>query len=210
VNRRNWFRNVSWSPEIEQAFFRKLERARDKSQYLRIQASNLASRHPEIALRLLERYFALGEHFDMAQAHMDRAIAHLTLNQVDSAIRAYEAALAHEANFPRLKTQAFLQLPLLIAKERLSQHYDKALALLEAHQDRLVFPEDRFSWNCAIALIRSEQGDRRTAKEAARKALAASSESHSGFRYHRKVGLVQNVDVSVRQRLTELAEQKTT
>ncbi len=92
----DWFRNTSWDPEIENAFFKKLARARDKCQYLRIQASTLASRCPEVALRLLDKYFALGEHFDIAQAHVDRATAFLHLNQLDSAILAYEAALARE------------------------------------------------------------------------------------------------------------------
>src|SRR5262249_30742082 len=148
--------------------------------YLRIQASTLAPHCPEVALRLLDRYFALGEHFDMAQAHADRATAHLCLNQIDSAILAYEAALAREARHPNLRTRAYLELPILIAKRRLAQHYDRALGLLEAHKHELVFPADRFCWNSALALIRSEQGDRSTAREAARQALAATSESHSG------------------------------
>jgi len=73
-------------------------------------------------LRLLERYFASGEHFDMAQAHVDRATAYLSLGQVDSAVLAYEAALAREATHPNVQTQAYLELPFLIATRRLSQH----------------------------------------------------------------------------------------
>jgi len=205
VSRDDWFRNTSWSPEIEEAFFKKLARARDKSQYLRIQASTLAPHCPEVALRLLDRYFALGEHFDVAQAHVDRATAHVRLNQIDSAILAYEAALAREASHPNLKTLAYLELPILIAKRRLSQHYDRALALLEANKHEPKFPADRFRWNSALALIRSEQGDRGTAREAARRALAASSESYSGFRNHPTVGLVEGTDQSLDDRLTELA-----
>ena len=205
MTRNDWFRNTSWDRAIEDGFFGKLARVKDKSQYLRIQASALAPRRPEVALRLLDQYFALGDSFDNAQAHVDRATAYLALNQIDSAVLAYEAALAREAVFPNVRTRAYLELPLLIAKERLSEHYDRAIALLEAHKDELTFPADRFSWNCAIALIRAEQGDRQTAAEAAQLALAASSESHSGFRYHPDVGLVANVDKSLLQRLTELA-----
>jgi tetratricopeptide (TPR) repeat protein len=205
VNQRDWFRNTSWDAEIENAFSKKLARARDKRQYLRIQASTLASRCPEVALRLLDQYFALGEHFDIAQAHVDRATAYLRLNQPDSAILAYEAALAREASHPNLQTQAYLELPFLVAKERLSQHFDRAIALLETHKNRVTFPADRFRWNCAFALIRSEQGDRWAAQEAARRALAASSEDHSGFRYHPEVGLMMRIDEPLRKRLTELA-----
>jgi tetratricopeptide (TPR) repeat protein len=205
VSQHDWYRNSSWNLEIEAAFFKKLTRAKDKSQYLRIQASILASRCPQAALRLLEEYFALGEHFDIAQAHVDRATAFLCLGQLDAAVLAYEAALAREASHPNLQTQAYLELPFLIAKERLSQHYDRAVTLLETHKTRLTFPTDRFRWNCALALIRSEQCDRHAAREAARNALAATSEAHSGFRHHPRVGLVAKLDDSLRERLTELA-----
>jgi hypothetical protein len=80
VNHGDWFRNTSWDPEIENAFFKKLARARDKCQYLRVQASTLSSRSPDVALRLLDQYFSLGEHFDIAQAYVDRATAFLRLN----------------------------------------------------------------------------------------------------------------------------------
>jgi hypothetical protein len=201
----DWYRNWSWDADIESAFFKKLARARDKSQYLRIQASTLASRHPEVTLRLLDQYFAFGEHFDIAQAHVDRATAHLHLGQADAAILAYEAALAREAVYPNLQTLAYLDLPYLIATERLSNHYERAMTLLDLHQKRLAFPVDRFRWHSALALIRSEQGNRPAAREAARNALAAASEAHSGFRYHPRVGLVTNAYESVHQRLVALA-----
>ncbi|MFM9848084.1 MAG: hypothetical protein ACKVP3_13095 [Hyphomicrobiaceae bacterium] len=46
MGRDDWFRNTSWDADIEAAFFKKLSRARDKAQYLRIQASHLASSQP--------------------------------------------------------------------------------------------------------------------------------------------------------------------
>jgi tetratricopeptide (TPR) repeat protein len=207
VGQDDWFRNTSWNPEIEDAFYEKLGRARDKYQYLRIQASLLGSDYPEVALRLLDEYFALGDHLDAAQAHAQRAAAYLSLNQIDSAILAYEAALAREVIFPNLRTRAHLELPFLVATRRLSQYYERAITLLEANKDDLVFPADRFTWNCALALIRSEQGDRQSAREAASRALAASSETQSGFRYHPKAGLVGSIDASLRRRLKHLAGQ---
>jgi tetratricopeptide (TPR) repeat protein len=205
VSRGDWFRSTSWSRQIEQVFLRKLSRSRNKSQYLRIQASTLVPRYPRVALRLLDQYFALGEQFDMAQAHVDRAAAYLELNQIESAVAAYEAALAREAAYPNVTTQARLELPFLIAAKALTQHYDRALELLESHKDELVFPLDRFRWNCAFALIRAEQGPPEVAREAAKRALAASAETSAGFRYHPHVGLVGGIEKSIRQRLSGLA-----
>jgi hypothetical protein len=63
-----WFRNTAWDASIERAFDDKLRRARRKEQYLRIQASTLTRSHPDAALKLLDRYFALPNDFDRAQA----------------------------------------------------------------------------------------------------------------------------------------------
>ncbi|WP_026600689.1 hypothetical protein [Methylomonas sp. 11b] len=96
MSRHDWYRNKKWDGDIEAAFTAKLKRARDKSQYLRIQASILADSQPEITLQLLEQYFALGVHFDYAQAWLDKARAHLSLDQLNQAIQAYQSALARE------------------------------------------------------------------------------------------------------------------
>jgi hypothetical protein len=100
LSRHDWCRNTEWNADIETAFFAKLRRARDKKQYLRIQACTIAKSQPQVALRLLDEYFALGEHFDQAQAHVDRATAQLALAEAEKAIESYEAALASRARIP--------------------------------------------------------------------------------------------------------------
>ena len=50
----DWFRNTDWDEEIESRFNEKLKRTRLKAQFLRIQASTLSKRHPEVSLKLLD------------------------------------------------------------------------------------------------------------------------------------------------------------
>jgi len=80
----DWFRNEDWSPEIEEQFFRKLGRARSqKAQYLRVQAYTLRKTRPEIALKLLETYFATGDTSFVALAYDDQAAAYTALGKFE-------------------------------------------------------------------------------------------------------------------------------
>jgi tetratricopeptide (TPR) repeat protein len=187
---KDWFRNATWNSDIEAAFNQKLRRARRKEQYLRIQASTLAKTHPEVALRLLDQYFELPDDFDHAQGHVDRATAFLALGRIDDAMDAYEDALARERVFPKLKTEAYLELPFQVAVRQLRHRYQRALELLQENQKRLMFPVDHFRWNASLALIAADSGRSENARAHAREAMEAAGRDDSGFRYHPSVGLV--------------------
>jgi tetratricopeptide (TPR) repeat protein len=203
--RDDWFRQTDWNAEIETAFFEKLRRAREKKQYLRIQASTIAGCRPEVALRLLDKYFALGEHFDQAQAYADRATAYLALGDIEHAIAALEAALVREEQYPQLLTYAYLDLSFLIASHHIESRYKQALELLERHRTRSTFPVDHFRWHATYALILSAQAKTSSAREHARLALAAATKDHSGFRYHPSVGLVGTKYEHIREQLSAAA-----
>ena len=201
----DWFRNARWNREIAARFHSKLARARRKEQYLRIQAGILARTHPEVALELLDLYFTLPDDFDHAQGHVDRATALRALGDPAAAAASYEAALSREEEFPNLRTQAYLELPFLIATTPLRDQFGRALEVLEEHQERLMFPVDRFRWNVAKALIHAARGDATLAREAARAALHAAGAEDSGFRYHKAAGLVPEELSSWVARATEMA-----
>jgi tetratricopeptide (TPR) repeat protein len=203
-----WFRNKDWNPAIEAEFLKKLHRARGKAQYLRIQAGYLAERHPRTALALLDRYFALGEHFDQAQAYLDQAKAYLTLGQTQDAIQSLKKALGREREFPNLKTQAWSCYALLVATDGLKQLYDDALKVLEEHKPNATsFPVDGFLWNSAHALIADAKGKRRVAQEYSTRAMQFAELTHSGFRYHPNVGLVGAQHEKLKATLHRLALQ---
>jgi len=196
-----WFRNIGWDETVASAFEEKLRRARRKSQYLRIQASILAASHPLVALNLLDRYFALGDDFDHAQAHVDRAAAYIALGEIEAAVQSYEAALKREEVFPKLRTGAYIELPYQIALLGLTERYEQAMTMLSAAAGRLMFPVDHFKFHAIRAIISSAKGDRSTARVDARAALEAAARDHSGFRYHPGVGLVSDRHIQALSKL---------
>ena len=200
-----WFRNSEWNEAIALAFEQKLKRARRKSQYLRIQACTLARSHPHVALALLERYFALGEDFDHAQAHVDRANAYLALDNMDAAIQSYEAALEREHVFPNFRTNAHLDLPYLIALNGIAGRFDQAMAMLSSSEERLMFPADRFKHHAARAVILARSNPT-AARMEARSALEAAALDHSGFRYHPAAGLVSERHAQALSKLRGLCD----
>lgn len=201
----DWYRNTQWNEHIELAFNAKLSRARDKGQYLRIQARTLAQSHPEVALSLLDRYSEIPEHFDRAQAFCDQATAWLALGHVKNAMASYEAALDHENTVPNFLTEAAIQLPYVISTRGDTEHFGRALELLELGQQRLTFPVDFFRWHAAWAFIAAAQ-DPKLAFEHARLALEMASMDHSGFRYHPAIGLVSRDHDEVSRRLKALTK----
>jgi tetratricopeptide (TPR) repeat protein len=191
---------------VEAEFEVKLGRARRKEQYLRIQASYLAQSSPNVALMLLDRYFALPDQRDQAQAHVDCATAYNALGRLEDAVGSYESALAYEARFPFMRTSAYIELPTFIAEHGLSHHYERALAVLSEHRDRVAFHSDTFKWHASSALILSARGQSAVAREHARNALEASTQGDSGFRYHPTVGLVTERHAPLLTRLRGLCD----
>ncbi|MEM6538573.1 MAG: hypothetical protein AAF668_12700 [Pseudomonadota bacterium] len=192
TGRYDWYRNEKWNPQIEEAFFAKLKRARKKDQYLKVQAYHLKDTRPEIALRLLDEFFSLKEDFFLAGAHSIAASALLALGRIDEAVEAYEAALRREEVFPNLKTNTCIELPFLIADRNLTSKFDRALEILATHQNDpvLAFPLARYMWHASKAVL-LKRSNVELAREHAREALDAMGERESGFRYHQNLGLVE-------------------
>lgn len=211
MSRNDWYRNKDWNTQIESEFDAKLKRARDKSQYLRIQASYLTKTHPQAALNLLDRYFDLGEHFDFAQAYVDQAKSYLSLGKTAETITSFEKALVREKNHPKLLTNAYLDLPFFIAVKSIENKYDEALETLDTYQPRLTFSIDKYKWNAAKSIILSSLDYHEEAANFAKAAIEFSEEKKSGIKYHPKVGLFSEskIDKQIYKKVKKIAARKT-
>jgi len=201
----DWFRNTDWSDSIERAFFAKLARARNKSQYLRVQACTIAHKQPEVALKLLDDYFSLEDRLFDAQAHVDRATALLSLGRLEEALKSYEEALAVEERRPNVLTGAYILYPFTVAVRDVKDRFERAALLLQHHQTRLTFPVERFQWHAAQALIAADQGRANDASTHARRALDEAARDHSAFRNHPGIGLVGTAYGELKERLALLS-----
>jgi hypothetical protein len=204
MSSRDWFRNETWDESIEAAFFAKLTRARDKPQYLVIQAIHLIASHPEISLRLLDKYFELNDRFHKTRALDAQAEAYLRLDDLEHAISSYEDSLRAEKTVGGSQTRAYIELPFLVATRSVESWYDRSLEILDEFHDRPAFPIDHFFWHASKALIFHAQRKDANARHAACAALSWAQKNESGFRYHKKLGLVDDKYTSLRERLTAM------
>jgi len=149
---------------------------------------------------------ASSSRFDTAQAHVDQATAYIAKGCLAEALAAYEFVLVQERIPPIVITQAYLNLPWLVATRRLEASYDRALRVLEEYKGRLTFPVELFRWNAAKALILADRAPGSVdVKECAAVALEAAAKTSSGLRYHSKLGLVGTEYRKVTDELEKLA-----
>lgn len=210
--RNDWYRNETWTPEIETAFCARLERSRsvcNKAQYLRIQAVYLARAglHRE-AINLLDRLIeTYPERSQLAWARSQRAESLLALGRVAEVVDEYRRSLQAEREEPTFTSDAWLSLVCLIVFHGMRQLYDEASAILDefSSSGSLIFPVQRFQYAAAQAFLADANGDQEVARAFAKSALENAAAGHSGFRNHPQLGLVNGLDRRLEERLTALA-----
>jgi len=187
----DWYRNKTWDAQIEKNFNETLRHARLKQDFLRVQASFLTVEYPQVSLKLLERYFALGLHFDMAFAWYDRAMAYAVLGQIDQALEAFCEALDEEDMNPDIQTPAYLDMPKLVADMAIESWYQKALDTLQRCAYRRKRPRDHYEWNAVSALIYAQMGRPSQAEKYAQSAMKIVKKQASGISYKSKIWIIR-------------------
>ena len=164
----DWFRNKTWSDAIEARFEAKLARARDKSQYLKIQGYGLLAGDPRVAARLLDRCAQMDDHW-RADALLYLGEARLRLGDVNGAVDALDAAIEQEQRVTWARTGARSDRALIISFYRMTERYDEVLLYLARTNFDLktALAEDL----AAEAMILADIGDQGRARPLAGEAL---------------------------------------
>jgi tetratricopeptide (TPR) repeat protein len=208
MGRDEWYRNLDWDSDIEEAFRTKLSRARgQKPQYIMIQAGHLAESHPIVALSLIDEYFETGDAFFTSDVHCIEAVAYRALGRTQDALSALKNALDWEASHSGHTTTARIEFPKLVVQERLVAEYNYALEILTSRfsPSDHSFPNMRYAWNGCCAIIAFEKGEVGEAQQFAERALRAAAETESPFRYHRSVGVVKDASDEFGRRIKSIA-----
>lgn len=153
----DWFRNETWNDQVAGAFDAKLARARDKGQYLNIQASTLLAKRPEIAAELCRRAIALGDPHAAVQGGMYLGTALALQGDIDGAIDALECSVQTQQRHPRTRSAAYVDQALLVALASRQALYARALSRL-AREEAMPVDELDLSTLVALALIRHALG----------------------------------------------------
>ncbi|MFY9729448.1 MAG: hypothetical protein WB723_16560 [Candidatus Acidiferrales bacterium] len=96
----DWFRNIDWNAAIRGKMSREISPRPRQFSVSAYSGELFGAKHPKAALELLDRYFAMGEHFDIAQALFDQAVVYVALGQIDDGIRSLQKA-RHDELRPR-------------------------------------------------------------------------------------------------------------
>lgn len=198
----DWFRSDGWSAAEQEHFEAKLQRARDRAEYLRIKGLTLLETGDplreaagEALLERLIRDYAADEHSVAgAQAHL--AHWHARHGRIDAAAARYESTLAAEAG-KNFSHGAELDLASLIAEHRRASEYDHAERLLDAEIDdpagaRLLFRDAQYQYSVARSRIASSRGQADRAAAFAMGALWLVAANGPAAARHPDVGLIDD------------------
>lgn len=220
--RHEWFRNRSWTPEIEAEFERRLTRARtphNRGQYLFIQVYCLwkeARATPEGAPELLRAAVALfnrmvrdyPDNIHVLSAYTTKGQCAEVLGDARGALEQYRHAVERMRRRPNMRNDCWIDFAFLAARQGSPVDHEEALALLDEFADEtLPFPIQRFKKHASAALIASARGQAAEARAEAQLALAAAERLTSDFAHHSaasEIGIVGHCHVDLRHRLATL------
>jgi tetratricopeptide (TPR) repeat protein len=194
----DWYRKTTWTTEDENEFFLKLKRAQklNRPQYLKIQAITLNDTNDKelliIALKLVEKYFDEypDDRFNRSDAFKLKGDILCKTEKYDLALESYKEAIDFERTYPQVKTDAYLDYSELVIRLNRTDLFRNVEKILLKQAGEWHFPKDKYVGNAILSIIYKHKNN--LEKSNYYKALAdeAAKAESSGFRYHKKLGLV--------------------
>ena len=134
----------------------------------------LIDRHPDVAIRLLERSIQIDAEyggFNSAFAKAELARAHIASGELEPMFRHLESAIEEEQRNPKSRTSAPYDFASLVALHRSEDRYRKALEVLDRAGEG-PFALEAFQYHVSRALILWDLGHHQDARASAGQALA--------------------------------------
>ncbi len=192
----NWCRRTNWTRLEKEDFFTRLSHCRSQADgnamvqaytLLETDEETLIPEAVELFNYILEKW---PDTFYLDTVYFGLAKCYENLNDVRKTIEYYHLIFELEEKKPNSITAAAEHFGLYVAQNKLTQYYGEVVSMLNKRQKHFVFPLSLFLVNASIALINADLGKNSLAKVFAEKAIEAANRTDSGFRHHKKVGLV--------------------
>lgn len=210
TGRHDWYRLTTWSESDRQEFEARLSRSRksNRSDYLTTQAWHLFSSGLfDESLLLLNRMFNdYPKQANLSSGYLLQAKCHAALANFELAVDAFRLSLQTERDFPNVRTEVELEFAEFVVSNDLEKLFPEALSALdEFHDSESDFPLHAYMYFALKACLLDSLG-LAGAKSSARRAKAAAKRTHSGFRNHPTLCLVDNEPDWLRKRLDRMIE----
>jgi tetratricopeptide (TPR) repeat protein len=196
-----WYRKKTWTKEDENEFLIKLKRAKDysRSQYLIIQAHTLYDTNNDellaIALNLVHKYFDVypDDKFERSVAYGLMGHIYCRMKKYDTALENYKNAVDYERNiFPNCRTNAYLDYAELVIQLNRTELFENVETLLLEKVEDVDFPKNKYIKYAILSIIYKYKNNLEKANYYRILAEEAANAESSDFRYHKKLGLVNN------------------
>ena len=203
----DWFRKPCLTADAKVEFEHRLSRARSsRPEYLRLQALSLQEAKAfEEALGMLNRIAATYPDHLPAWIHEGIARCLEALGRSDAAIESYIESIEIMKRHQGVQGDAHTSFASLVFRLGRADLYEKALGYLTDFWDpNPIFPVNemqQFGWT---AILLDELGHSSDAKPPAMRALAATTKQRSSAVNHPKLGLVEEQNKEMQNRLEQI------
>ena len=196
----DWYRKTTWLKEDEEEFFQKLKRAQkfNRPQYLIIQAVTLYRTNEtkllEVALALLQKYFDEypDDKFERSSAYTIVGDIYSIQKNYDLSLENYKNAMDFEKKYPSVKTEAYIHYSELVIQLNKTNLFKDVKNILLKKSEETDFPVNKYTKNSILSIIYKQENDLQKAEYHKKLAEEAAIAESSGFRWHKKLGLVKN------------------